>query len=272
MHGLGNDFVVLDRISQPIVLTNELLTRIGNRQLGIGCDQIIVIDPPTHPEHDFNYRVFNATGEEVEQCGNGARCFGRYVHESGLTHKEKIIVGSLSGAIHINLEDPTHIEVSLGKPKFPPAAKDIYANSLKKISTGRYKLILNGIEKEAALLSMGNPHCVFAVSNIRDADVTTIGKMLQQNVCFPKGVNVSFVETLAKNHIKLRVFERGVGETQACGTAACAAVVAGAMRNDLNPHVQVDMPGGSLTVQWDKNEGARICGHTQIVFEGYFLI
>lgn len=272
MHGLGNDFVIIDRISQPFTISTELMARIGHRTLGVGCDQILIVDPPSQPEYDFNYRIFNANGEEVEQCGNGARCFGRYVFEKGLTEKSEITVGCLANPISINLADPNHIEAFLGTPKFAPNSKHFNVKHLKKLSTGRYKLTIDHQIKEATLLSIGNPHCVLSVPSVKDAKTEYIGKLLQQDICFPNGVNVSFVEVLARNHIKLRVYERGVGETQACGTAACASVIAGVLQNELNQTVQVDMPGGSLEVSWDKQKGVSICGSTNIVFEGRFVI
>lgn len=272
MHGLGNDFVVIDRITQSFPIQNDLMARIAHRQLGIGCDQILIVDPPAQSDLDFNYRIFNANGEEVEQCGNGARCFGRYVLEKALTDKEHLVVGCMQGPIEINLTDPDHIEAFLGKPKFPPAAKDFHVNHLKKTGTGRYRMTSQQDVREATLLSIGNPHCVFSVPNLKDIRVSAIGKALQQDVCFPRGVNVSFVELLARNHIRIRVYERGVGETQACGTAACAAVIAGVLQDELNPSVQVDMAGGSLSVYWDKQKGISISGSTHTVFEGSFVI
>lgn len=272
MQALGNDFVILDRITQSFTITPELIAKIGHRQLGIGCDQVLIVDPPYQPDYDFNYRIFNATGEEVEQCGNGARCFGRYVYERGLTDKSYLTVGCLTSPIYIDLNDPMRIEVLLGKPKFPPAAKDFNVSSQKINAVGRYKVPILRVDKEVTLLSIGNPHCVLSVSNLKDARVASIGKSLQNDPVFPKGVNVSFVEVLARNHIKVRVYERGVGETQACGTAACAAVIAGVTQDELNPSVQVDMPGGSLSVNYDKQKGVSITGNTQTVFEGTFVI
>lgn len=278
MHSLGNDFVILDRIAQEITLDQALLARIGHRQLGIGCDQILIVDPPTQPQYDFQYRVFNADGQEAGQCGNGARCFGRYVFEKGLTDKRKLNVGCLHNPISIDLTDPQHIEVCLGKPQLPPTSNDIDTSNLQKISEGRYKLPLNAhnatveIEKEVSLLSIGNPHCVITVPSVKDAKVNTTGKSLQTHPSFPKGVNVGFKEVLARNHIKLRVYERGVGETSACGTAACAAVIAGNLQNELNPAVQVDMPGGALSVRWEEKTGIYISGPTHLVYEGWFVI
>lgn len=272
MHSLGNDFVVIDRILQSFPLQKELLAKVGHRTLGIGCDQILIVEPPSQPDYDFNYRIFNANGTEVEQCGNGARCFGRYVYEKGLTEKSKIRVGCWHNAIEIDLSDPNHIEANLGTPRFAPNVSEFNVNHLKKQGTGRYKLtILNDI-REATLLSIGNPHCVLAVSNTQKAPVEKIGTALQEDISFPNGVNVSFVEVLARNHIKMRVYERGVGETSACGTAACAAVIAGILQNELSRNVQVDMPGGSVSVVWHEDKTVSLSGNTQIVFDGGFVI
>ena len=272
MQALGNDFVILDRITQSLTITPDLIARIGHRQLGIGCDQVLIVDPPSQPNYDFNYRIFNANGDEVEQCGNGTRCFGRYVYEKGLTDKNYLTIGCLANPIYIDLNDPMRIEVLLGKPKFPPSAKDFHINTQKINALGRYKIPIYKTDKEVTLLSIGNPHCVLSVSNVKDTRVTSIGKLLQNDPTFPKGVNVSFVEVLARNHIKLRVYERGVGETQACGTAACAAVIAGVTQGELNTSVQVDMSGGSLSVNYDTQKGVSITGNTHTVFEGTFVI
>lgn len=272
MHSLGNDFVVLDRITQHFTITPKLMSHLGDRHLGIGCDQILLIDPPISPNMDFSYRIFNADGKEVEQCGNGARCIGRYLLDKGLTSKTLISVDSLGGPIQIDVQEPDHIEAYLGHPQFPPKAKGFKIQNLKETRPARYKIPIFKAEKEISLISLGNPHCILSVPNIKDAKVTTIGKSLQSSPFFPEGVNVSFVQLLARNHIKLRIYERGVGETQACGTAACAAVIAGIMGKELNSNVQVEMPGGRLSVSWTKENGVRVSGNTYYVFQGSFLI
>ncbi len=273
MHGLGNDFVVLDRITQYFPLNNRLLKKIGNRNLGIGCDQILLIDPPIQAEHDFNYRIFNANGKEVEQCGNGARCFGRYIYEKGLSEKKILKVGCLSGPIQINISNPSHISAQMGSPSSPTKNKSFKVNKLEELNSGRYKILIQKTQKEVQLLSLGNPHCIMSVPSLKETNVTSLGRSLQKHPCFPHGVNVSFVKLLARNHIKIRVFERGAGETQACGTAAAASVIAGIQRKELNHSVQVDMPGGSLSIDWDEaNQTVSISGPTASVFEGSFLL
>tara|TARA_R110002110_G_scaffold65206_4_gene180023 strand:+ start:107879 stop:108745 length:867 start_codon:yes stop_codon:yes gene_type:complete len=273
MHGLGNDFVVLDRITQFFPINRSLIKKIGDRNLGIGCDQILIVDPPTHPEHDFNYRIFNANGKEVEQCGNGARCFGRYIYEKGLSEKNILTVGCLSGTIQIDISTPNHITANIGQPQSPVKNKDFKIHKLKEISAGRYRIAIQKTHKEVQLISLGNPHCVLSVPSLKETNVASIGRTLQNHPCFPQGINVSFVELLARNHIKVKVYERGAGETQACGSAAAASVIAGIQQKELNHSVQVDMPGGSLSVEWpDGNVGVSISGPTSSVFEGRFLL
>lgn len=272
MHGLGNNFVVLDRITQYFPLSSTLVKKISHRNLGVGCDQVLLIDPPTHPEHDFNYRIFNNNGNEVEQCGNGARCLGRYIHDMGLSEKKQLTVGSLGGTLQINISSPQNIVANLGHPTFAPHAKFFKTNNLKTTGQGRYTLNIQKQPKDVYLLSLGNPHCIISVPSLKEINVSAIGASLQKNACFPQGINVSFVELLARNHIKIKVYERGAGETQACGTAAAASVIAGIQQNELNESVQVDMPGGSLSVEWSPKRGVSIGGPTSSVFEGYFAI
>lgn len=273
MHGIGNDFVILDSISQNVKITPMLLRRLADRHFGIGCDQILIVEPPLSPEYDFHYRIFNADGKETTQCGNGARCFGKYVYESGLIDKSLLNVSTLSGGITIDVSDPSCIKVGLSPPQFSP--KPIPLN-IKKIDTlpkkGRYKLpLLNG-EKEVTILSVGNPHCVISVPGISEAPVIEIGQALQNHPAFPKGINVTFMQVLARNHIRCRVFERGVGETLACGTAACAAVISGILQEELSQEVQVDMKGGRLSVAWEPEGPVFLSGPAVGVFCGEFCI
>lgn len=273
MHGLGNDFVVLDNISQAIKVDYMLIRKIADRNFGIGCDQVLVVDPPSLPDVDFNYRIFNADGKEVAQCGNGARCFGRYVYTRGLTDKKTIQIGTSNGKMEIDVSDLTHIRVDMGVPQFSAKAIPLNPKFAEKVSSpARYKITLLGNEREVTILSVGNPHCIISVPATSEAAVNEVGKALQQHPAFPKGVNVSFLQVLARNHAKCRVFERGVGETLACGSAACAAVIAGILQEELNSTVKVDMPGGSLTVSWSPENPVFLSGPAKSVFAGEFYL
>lgn len=273
MHGLGNDFVLIDNISQNIKLEPSLAKRLADRRHGIGADQILLVEPPNHPGLDFTYRIFNADGKEVFQCGNGARCFGRYVYENGFTDKTLIEVGTGSGNIQIDLSDLSNIQVNMGQPIFSPSTIPLHLKAVTPLSSkGRYKIMMLGNEREVSILSMGNPHCIIFVPATTEAAVTEVGAALQSHAAFPDGVNVTFLQVLARNHAKCRVYERGVGETSACGTAACAAVVAGALQKELNREVKVDMGNGALTVRWDKEDYVYLSGPTRAVFTGAFRV
>ncbi|MFI4938137.1 MAG: diaminopimelate epimerase [Candidatus Berkiellales bacterium] len=273
MHGLGNDFVILDSIIQNLKIEPRLIREIADRNFGIGCDQVLIVEPPTDPNLDFSYRIFNADGKEVAQCGNGARCFGRYVYESGLIDKTTLQVGTKSGTLIIDVVDPSSIRVDMGEPQFSPYAIPINIKEVTKLANkGRYRINLLGNDREVTLLSLGNPHCVISVPATTEAAVTEVGQALQTHPAFPEGVNVSFLQVLARNHVKCRVFERGVGETLACGSAACAAVVAGILQKELNPQVKVDMRGGSLTVLWEHQKAVFLSGPAISVFKGEFCL
>ncbi len=273
MHGLGNDFVVLDSITQTVKVTPQLVRRIADRNFGIGCDQVLIVDPPNDSNLDFYYRIFNADGKEVSQCGNGARCFGRYVFERGLTGKKSLKIGTLSGNMTVDISDLSRIQVDLGEPIFSPKDIPLNIKAVSKLSKkGCYKIHLLGNNREVVILSMGNPHCVISVPATTEAAVMEVGKALQKHPAFPKGVNVSFMQVLARNHIKCRVYERGVGETLACGTAACACVVAGVIHGELNKEVKVDMTGGGLTVKWEDERSVFLSGPAIGVFHGEFLL
>lgn len=273
MHGLGNDFVVVDNITQNVKIDSHLAKRIADRHFGVGCDQILLIEPPHDPDLDFTYRIFNADGKEVTQCGNGARCFGRYVFENGLTDKTVIQVGTLAGKLIIDVSDLTNIQVNLGRPQFSPTAiplnlKDVFQLQAK----GRYKITLLDNERDVTILSMGNPHCIIFVPATSEAAVNEVGMALQNHPAFPQGVNVTFLQVLARNHVKCRVYERGAGETFACGSAACAAVVAGVLQEELNREVKVDMGSGALTVRWDLDDYVYLSGPTRTVFHGVLAL
>lgn len=272
MHSLGNDFVIIDTLTQSFAITSNLIKKIANRHWGIGCDQVLIITPPTSPQLDFSYRIFNADGTEVAQCGNGARCFGRYVYDHGLTGKKQLHVGTLSGKLLIDLTHPDAIQVNMGPPIFSSKAIPLDNSVLNQQSQGRYQITIGKNTRPVTLLSLGNPHCVISVPAIHEAKVQEIGHSLQTHPAFPQGVNVSFVEVLARNHIKCRVYERGVGETQACGSAACAAVISGVLQKELNPDVKVEMPGGGLSVFWTPEGDVLLKGPIARVFEGTFCL
>jgi diaminopimelate epimerase len=273
MHGLGNDFVMIDTITQNVKIEPTIIRRLADRNFGIGCDQVLIIDPPTDPTLDFNYRIFNADGKEVAQCGNGARCFGRYVHDHGLTDKTILSIGTLSGKLIIDISDLSCIQVNMGIPQFAPSDIPLdIIHAIKLNDKGRYKIHLLGNQREVTILSIGNPHCVIAVPATTEAAVNEVGQALQMHPAFPKGVNVTFAQVLARNHIKCRVFERGVGETLACGSAACAAVISGILKKELNPVVKVDMGGGGLTVKWSYGEPVLLSGPAISVFHGEFCL
>jgi len=265
MHGLGNDFVVLDAIAHPVALTPEQLRFIADRHFGIGCDQILQVEAPRRADTDFYYRIFNADGGEVEQCGNGARCFVRYVHDKGLSSKTEIRVGTLGGVIVPRLERDGQVTVDMGAPVFEPA--QIPFDARKRALT--YPLEVNGKTIEISALSIGNPHAVQIVPDVEDALVGSEGPLIERHARFPQRVNAGYVQVAGRGHIRLRVFERGAGETLACGTGACAAVVAGIMRGLLDARVRVTTRGGDLVISW-AGEGRPVLmtGPAVTVFEG----
>lgn len=264
MQGLGNDFVVLDGIHQSIHLDRQQLRFLADRHFGIGCDQILLVEK-AEGDADFRYRIFNADGGEVEQCGNGARCFVRYVHDHGLTQKSEIRIETLSGVISPKLEISGNVTVNMGQPVFEPAQIPFIAEHIAPA----YQLEIAGQPVTISALSMGNPHAVRVVPDIDRAPVEAEGALLEQHPRFPKKVNAGFMQVVDRTHIKLRVFERGAGETLACGTGACAAVVAGINLGLLDPQVIVSTRGGSLTIRWEgKNEPVWMTGPAVTVFEG----
>ena len=265
MHGLGNDFVVFDATQTPVDLTTGQLRRIADRRLGVGCDQIRLVEKPRTAGTDFYYRIFNADGGEVEQCGNGARCFVRYVHEHGLTAATEIHVGTASGVIVPRLEADGLVTVDMGAPEFEPAAIPFVA--AQRAPT--YALDLGGRTVEISALSMGNPHAVQFVAAVDDAPVLEDGALIERHARFPRRVNAGFAQVLDRAHIRLRVFERGAGETLACGTGACAAVVAGIERGLLDHRVTVTTRGGNLGISWQGGAApVLMTGPAVTVFEG----
>ncbi|HLX81170.1 MAG TPA: diaminopimelate epimerase [Burkholderiales bacterium] len=254
MEGAGNDFVVLDFTARAFELRKEQIRKLADRHFGIGCDQILVVERPTKPGVDFRYRIFNADGGEVEQCGNGARCFVKFVHAKGLTAKREIRVETLGGVIAPRLEDDGEVSVDMG----PPAVENL-----------NEKLQIEGKPVDLAVLSMGNPHAVQVVADVAAAPVSTQGPLLEHHARFPNRVNAGYMQVRDRHRIALRVWERGAGETLACGTGACAAVVTGILRGLIEPSVAVETRGGALTVSWEGGDNAVwMKGPARSVFEG----
>ncbi|MBM7071220.1 diaminopimelate epimerase [Shewanella sp. 202IG2-18] len=265
MHGLGNDFMVVDGITQNVYFSPDQVKRLAHRNFGIGFDQLLLVEPPYDPDLDFHYRIFNADGSEVEQCGNGARCFARFVKNKGLTQKHKIRVSTSTGKMTLRLERDGNVTVNMGVPILDPNRIPLKAKKTEKtyLIQADQKTFLCGA------VSMGNPHCVLEVDDIEKTPVDEIGAILSTHERFPKGVNVGFMQIVAPDHIKLRVYERGAAETLACGSGACAAVVVGQRLNKLRKSVRVDLPGGRLKISWE-GEGKPLwmTGPAQHVYDG----
>jgi diaminopimelate epimerase len=270
MQGLGNDFVVLDAISDAVELSTDQLRFLADRHFGVGCDQILQIERARSPDIDFYYRIFNADGGEVEQCGNGARCFVRYVHDRGLTTKKEIRVGTKSGVIVPRLEADGQVTVEMGVPLFEP--REVPFQAPAKALT--YHLDLGNRTVEISALSIGNPHAVQIVPDVEAAPVALDGPRIEAHPRFPRRVNAGFAQVIARNRIRLRVYERGAGETLACGTGACAAVVAGIMRDVLDrDRVTVETRGGSLAISWARDDGPVVMtGPAVTVFHGTIAV
>jgi diaminopimelate epimerase len=253
MQGAGNDFVVLDCTREPFGLTAAQLKRIADRHFGIGCDQILVVEPAQGPGADFRYRIFNADGGEVEQCGNGARCFVKFVHAKGLTSKPEIVVETLGGTIHPRLAPDGEVTVDMGTPTRPV----------------QERLNVSGRHVDVSILSIGNPHAVQLVPDVASAPVATQGPLIELHPRFPNRVNAGYMQVLERHRIALRVWERGAGETLACGSGACAAAVAGIARGLLDSPVEVETRGGTLTIAWAGGDNpVQMKGPATTVFEG----
>jgi diaminopimelate epimerase len=263
MHGIGNDFVVLDAVHQHVELTAQQLRGIAHRRFGVGCDQILYVEKPTQAGVDFAYRIFNADGSEVEQCGNGARCFARFVRDKGLSDKDELVVETLSGIIRLRIRQDKQVTVNMGLPRFSPALIPLRADT----EAARYQITVDNETHSVGSVSMGNPHAVLLVDDVDSAPVATLGAKLESHPDFPERVNVGFMQVQDREHIRLRVFERGSAETLACGTGACAAVVVGQRWGLLEQTVAVELPGGTITVAW---QGAEVwlTGPAATVFEG----
>jgi len=265
MQGAGNDFVVIDAVNQRVELDADRIRRIADRHFGVGCDQLLLIERPRTPGTDFYYRIFNADGGEVQNCGNGARCFLRYVRDQGLADKTRIRVETLSGIIVPKLEADGQVTVDMGAPEFEPAKIPFLAQ--QRALT--YRIEVGGESVEISALSMGNPHAMQVVANVEQAPVSAQGPLIERHSRFPQRTNAGYMEVVARRHVKLRVWERGAGETLACGTGACAAVVAGIARGLLDSPVEVVTHGGNLTIAWGgAGQPVMMTGPAESVFEG----
>jgi len=265
MQGQGNDFVVLDGVRQRVALDREQVRRVADRHFGVGCDQLLVVERAQSPANDFRYRIWNADGGEVEQCGNGARCFARFVLDEGLTDKREIRVETASGVIVPRVEPSGQVTVDMGAPRFAP--RDIPFNAAVEQPT--YPIDVGGERIVASVLSMGNPHAVQQVADVDMAPVRTQGPLLENHPDFPRRVNAGYMQVVSGDHIRLRVWERGAGETLACGTGACAAVVAGIRLGLLETRVRVSTRGGDLAIEWpSRNAPVMMTGDAVRVFHG----
>ncbi len=265
MHGLGNDFMVVDSVTQNAYFNPEVVRRLADRNFGIGFDQLLVVEPPYDPELDFHYRIFNADGTEVEQCGNGARCFARFVKLKGLTNRNRITVSTAKGKLTLYIEKDEQVTVNMGVPQLNPAKVPFRAAKEEKTYILRVaeQTVLCGV------VSMGNPHCVLLVDDVDSAPVEELGKAITAHERFPEQVNVGFLQVIDNGRAKLRVYERGVGETLACGTGACAALVVGQLQGKLGRKARIELPGGPLQLQWDgPGKPVKMTGPAEHVFDG----
>ncbi|MBE9539374.1 MAG: diaminopimelate epimerase [Proteobacteria bacterium] len=269
MHGAGNDFVMIDLISQRFDLRARHVRKLADRRLGVGCDQVLAVEAPRTPDVDFRYRIYNADGEEVEQCGNGARCFARFVRDKRLTRKRIIKVETAAGILELRVRDKDEVEVDMGAPELEPA-------NIPHVAVNRapsYALQVAGETLDIGAISMGNPHAVLRVDHLDSAIIEKLGPLIESHPDFPQRTNAGFMQVTTDTEINLRVYERGVGETLACGTGACAAVVYGICRGWLRDTVTVTLPGGKLTVSWaGEGEPVVMTGPTAVVFEGSIFI
>ncbi|WP_370387401.1 diaminopimelate epimerase [Snodgrassella alvi] len=272
MHGLGNDFMVIDGINQKFNPSTAPIAAWAQRHTGVGFDQLLLIEAPRQAEADFRYRIFNADGSEVEQCGNGARCFARFVYDKGLTSKKQIVVETAGGVIVPRLTDDGLVTVDMGVPLLAPEQIPFTAIDEDDARSISHQLVIGNETVSVTCINMGNPHAVIVVKDIEQVPVHRLGAAIENHKQFPQRVNVGFMQIVAPRRIRLRVFERGVGETQACGTGACAAVVAGislGLLGDDEP-VEVNLPGGQLLISWQQQPDAHVwmTGPTQSVFDG----
>lgn len=264
MHGLGNDFMVIDGVTQNVELTASEIEQWADRHFGLGFDQLLLVEPPTRPDRDFRYRIFNADGSEVENCGNGARCFARFVLDQKLTTNTTIRVETAGGDLELRVQEDGQVTVDMGRPRTRPEKIPFTAPEKSLL----YPLEVNGQTLQISAINVGNPHCVLRVDDVLNADVENLGPAIESHSRFPQRVNAGFMQIVDRKTIRLRVFERGVGETLACGTGACAAVVAGIINGWLDDTVSVTLPGGILTIHWPGEGNILMTGPATRVFEG----
>ncbi len=265
MHGLGNDFIVIDAIHQDLELNREQIKFLAHRRYGVGCDQLLLVEKAREAKADFRYRIFNADGGEVEQCGNGARCFARFVHDKGLSRKNPLYVETQAGLIELRIQDDGQVTVDMGMPHFEPA--EIPFDAPRRAP--HYAIDVNGSSVDIGAVSMGNPHAVLQVPHVDNGHLEDLGPWIECHPRFPRRVNVGFMEVVDRSHIRLRVYERGVGETLACGTGACAAVAVGIDQGLLDEQVEVRLPGGHLVISWrGEAHPVMMTGPATTVFEG----
>ena len=282
MHGLGNDFIVLNNLQNDIDLSASQIRQLSDRHFGIGFDQLLIVEPASVADAEFDYRIYNADGGEVEHCGNGARCFARFVRDQGLSNNAVITVNTMGGVIRLRVLEDGQVTVDMGVPVFEPAriplVADTEADEYSVMLTSESTATAPGLVKATAALNspvvfgsvaIGNPHAVIVVDDVDTAPVETLGPILESHSLFPQRVNVGFMQIVSRSHVRLRVYERGVGETRACGTGACAAVVVGNKQNLLDKNVVVSLPGGDLDILWPgANENVEMTGPCTTVFEG----
>ncbi|MCP1673336.1 diaminopimelate epimerase [Natronocella acetinitrilica] len=265
MQGLGNDFVVIDGIRQRVALDTAMIRRLADRRYGVGCDQVLVAESPTHPEMDVRYRIFNADGTEVEHCGNGVRCLALFLHDEGLVEGREFAIQTDAEPAVVRLLDDGQVTVNMGAPRLEPAEIPFQAAARQTL----YPLDVDGETLQIAAVSMGNPHAVLQVEDVDTAPVERLGPLIEQHSAFPKRVNAGFMQVVDRGHLRLRVFERGVGETRACGTGACAAMVAGRVQGLLDDEAEVALTGGKLRLRWaGEGEPVWMTGPAVAVFQG----
>jgi diaminopimelate epimerase len=265
MHGLGNDFVVIDAVRQHINLTTEAIKKMADRNVGIGCDQVLILEPPADKNSDFNYRIFNCDGTEVEQCGNGARCMGRYIADQQLSGKQTVLLQTKNRVMEVSIKPKNLVTANMGAPLFKPPEIPFISDQEEKL----YPIETDTERYEIAAISVGNPHAVIQVEDVDTTAVSNIGPQIQAHNKFPESVNVGFMQIIDRQTIKLRVYERGVGETQACGSGACAAAVAAIQQNLVDSKVKIELVGGVLWVEWQGNDQPILMtGPAETVFHG----
>ena len=274
MHGLGNDFMVVDLVTQNAELTAKRIRAWGDRRTGIGFDQLLVAMPPDDPDMDFRYRIFNADGGEAEQCGNGARCMARFVLNANLTKKRELALQTVGGTVRTRVVTGGSVEVDMGVPSTAPAAVPFAVHAAKsECRNHAYGVDIGADELEVTPVSIGNPHAIVFVENVAEANVAQVGSALQRHDCFPEKVNVGFLQVVDRSFGRLRVYERGVGETRACGSGACAAMVAGRLHDCFEEQAKISLPGGKLHLAWrGPGETATLAGAAKLVYNGHLKL